>query len=116
MLGSPVLEPVRLSVREGLNSQFEYALRVKMPNAPNLDAGGAAGWDIDSCIGRESTCSTQLDGAGQFHAGVVSASVGHTGAGGRQISVLIMDVAVWGEEGRHVQYTPRPWLHLCARH
>jgi type VI secretion system secreted protein VgrG len=38
------------------------------------------------------------------------------GAGVRQINALITDAALWGEEGRHVQYklTLRPWLHLAT--
>jgi type VI secretion system secreted protein VgrG len=33
-----------------------------------------------------------------------------------QINALITDAAMWGEEGRHVQYklTLRPWLHLAT--
>jgi type VI secretion system secreted protein VgrG len=34
----------------------------------------------------------------------------------RQINALITDAAIWGEEGRHIQYklTLRPWLHLAT--
>lgn len=59
----PALEPVRLSGREGLNSPFEYELLLKTPDDLNLGASGAAGWDLDSFIGREITCSIQFDGS-----------------------------------------------------
>jgi type VI secretion system secreted protein VgrG len=114
--GRPALEPARLSGREGLNSLFEYELLLKTPDALNLGASGAADFDLDSFIGREITCNIQLDGAGQFVAGAVGASVDRIGAGVRQINALITDAAMWGEEGRHVQYrlTLRPWLHLAT--
>ncbi|MFH0128846.1 contractile injection system protein, VgrG/Pvc8 family [Variovorax sp. VaC1] len=116
ILGRPALEPVRLSGHEGLNSLFAYELLLKTPDALNLGASGAADFDLDSFIGREITCSIQLDGAGQFLPGVVGESTDHIGAGVRQINALITDAEVWGEEGRHVQYklTLRPWLHLAT--
>jgi type VI secretion system secreted protein VgrG len=99
VLGRPALEPVRLSGHEGLNSLFAYELLLKTPDALNLGASQAMDFDLDAFIGREITCSVQLDGTGV-----------------RQISALITDAAVWGEEGRHVQYrlTLRPWLHLAT--
>ncbi|MBJ2158485.1 type VI secretion system tip protein VgrG [Variovorax sp. IB41] len=114
--GRPALEPARLSGHEGLNALFEYELLLKTPDALNLGASGAADFDLDSFIGREITCNIQLDGAGQFVAGAVGASVDHIGAGVRQINALITDAAMWGEEGRHVRYrlTLRPWLHLAT--
>lgn len=116
-LGRPALEPVRLSGREGVNSLFEYELLVKTPDDLNLGASGAADWDLDSFIGREISCSIQLDGSGEFIPGAVGASVDRIGAGVRQINALIADAAFWGEEGRHVQYklTLRPWLHVATR-
>lgn len=116
VLGNPALEPGRLSGREGLNSLFEYELLLKTPDALNLGASGAADFDLDSFIGREITCNIQLDGAGVFTPGGVGASVDHIGAGVRQINALITDAAMWGEEGRHIQYrlTLRPWLHLAT--
>ena len=115
-LGRPALEPVRLSGREGLNCLFEYELLLKTPDDLNLGASGAADWNLDDFIGREIACSIQLDGSGSFIPGAVGASVDHVGAGVRQINALITDAALWGEEGRHVQYklTLRPWLHLTT--
>ena len=91
------LEPVRLSGREGVNSLFAYELVLKTPDALNFSFGAAADIDLDSFIGREVSCLIELDGAGE-----------------RQINALITDAQLWGEEGRHVQYTLtlRPWLHL----
>lgn len=115
-LGRPALEPVRLSGREGINSLFEYELLLKTPDALNLGASEAADFNLDGFIGHEISCNIQLDGAGQFIAGAVGASVDHVGAGVRQINALVSDAQVWGEEGRHVQYklTLRPWLHLAT--
>ncbi|MCR8957943.1 type VI secretion system tip protein VgrG [Variovorax sp. S2] len=115
-LGRPALEPVRLSGREGLNSLFEYELLLKTPDDLNLGASGAADFDLDSFIGREISCTIQLDGMGSFLPGAVGASIDAVGAGERQINALITDACLWGEEGRHVQYklTLRPWLHLAT--
>ncbi|ADU39870.1 type VI secretion system Vgr family protein [Variovorax paradoxus EPS] len=116
ILGRPALEPVHLSGHEGLNSLFEYGLLLKTPDVLNLGASGAMDFDLDSFIGREITCSIQLDGAGRFLPGASGESVDHIGAGVRQINALITDAEVWGEEGRHVQYrlTLRPWLYRAT--
>ena len=52
----------------------------------------------------------RFDGAGAFIPGATGASSDHLGAGTRQINALITDAALWGEEGRHLQYklTLRP--------
>jgi type VI secretion system secreted protein VgrG len=115
-LGAPALEPVRLSGREGLNHLFEYELLLKTPDALNLGASGAVDFDLDAFIGREISCLIELDGAGEFVAGAVGASVDRIGSGTREISALITEAALWGEEGRHVQYrlVLRPWLHLAS--
>ena len=107
---------MRLSGHEGLNSLFSYQLLLKTPDALNLLASNAADWDLDSFIGREISCSIELDGQGHFNAGAVGASVDHLGQGTRQINALITDAQLWGEEGRHLQYqlTLRPWLHLAT--
>ncbi|SEK17233.1 type VI secretion system Vgr family protein, partial [Variovorax sp. OK202] len=99
--GAPALAPVRLSGHEGLNHLFEYELLLKTPDALNLDASMAADFDLDAFVGREIGCEIALDD------GV---------SGFRQINALITDAALWGEEGRHVQYklTLRPWLHLAT--
>ncbi|MDI3383520.1 type VI secretion system tip protein TssI/VgrG [Xenophilus aerolatus] len=72
--------------------------------------------DLDAFIGRDITCFIELDGAGEFIPGAVDASTDRVGAGVREISALITDAQLWGEEGRHVQYklTLRPWLHLAT--
>ncbi|MDN4590494.1 hypothetical protein DBA29_18585 [Xenophilus aerolatus] len=115
-LGRPALEPVRLSGREGLNRLFEYELLLKTPDALNLGASGATDFDLDAFIGREVSCLIELDGAGEFLPGAVGASVDRVGAGVREINALITEAALWGEEGRHVQYrlVLRPWLHLTS--
>jgi type VI secretion system secreted protein VgrG len=99
VLGCPALEPVRLSGHEGLNSLFAYELLLKTPDGLNLGASGAADFDLDAFIGRELSCEIELEASAP-----------------RQINTLITDAAMWGEEGRHVQYklTLRPWLHLAT--
>ncbi|CAN5875978.1 N/A [soil metagenome] len=116
VLGRPALEPVRLSGHEGVNSLFEYQLLLKTRDALNFAVTDAADFDLDAFIGRELSCSIQLDGMGQFRMGQVGESVDGVGAGTRQINGLITDACLWGEEGRHVQYklTLRPWLHLAT--
>jgi type VI secretion system secreted protein VgrG len=111
ILGRAALEPVRLAGFEGINKLFEYQLLVATPDSLNIGASEAADFDLDSFIGREITCTIQLDGSGTFLAGA-----DHVGAGIREISALITDAQMWGEEGRHVQYqlTLRPWLHLAT--
>ncbi|WP_269758630.1 type VI secretion system Vgr family protein [Variovorax sp. E3] len=115
--GRPALEPVRLSGREGMNSLFEYELLLKTPDALNIGASGAADFDLNAFIGREISCLIELDGSGAFLPGATGSSTDHAGAGVRQINALITDAAMWGEEGRHVQYklTLRPWLHLATQ-
>lgn len=110
------LEPVRLSGHEGLNALFEYALVLKTPDALNFSFSQAADIDLDALIGCEISCSIELDGAGEFAAGVVGGNAGGQGAGTRQINALITGAQLWGEEGRHIQYklTLRPWLHLAT--
>jgi type VI secretion system secreted protein VgrG len=116
VLGQPALQPVRLSGREGMNSLFEYELLLKTPDALDVAASSAAGFDLDAFIGREIVCMVELDGAGVFDPGGVGRGADHVGAGVREINALIASAAVWGEEGRHVQYrlTLRPWLHLAT--
>lgn len=114
--GRPALEPVRLQGREGMNSLFEYELLLKTPDAMNQSASGATDFDLDVFVGREISCMIELDGSGAFVPGAIGSSTDHIGAGIRQINALITDAAMWGEEGRHVQYklTLRPWLHLAT--
>ncbi len=103
-LGQPALEPVRLLGREGLNHLFEYELLLKTSDALNLGPSGPADFDLDPFIGREISCLIELDGAGEFLPGSVGASVDWVGAGVREINALITEAALWGDEGRHVQY------------
>lgn len=115
-LGQPALVPVRLSGQEGLNSLFEYELLLKTPDSLNHGASEAANFDLDAFIGREVCCRIQLDGAGAFIPGALGTAADHVGAGIREINALVTDAALWGEEGRHIQYrlTLRPWLHLAS--
>ncbi|APW38760.1 type VI secretion protein ImpA [Rhodoferax koreense] len=116
LMGEPALQAVRLAGNEGINTLFEYELILKTPDALNLGASGGADWDLNGFVGREISCSIELDGAGQFLAGAVGADTSHRGAGHRQINAIITKASLWGEEGRHVQYrlVLRPWLHLAT--
>ncbi|MDM0009300.1 type VI secretion system tip protein TssI/VgrG [Variovorax sp. J22G73] len=89
VFGRPVLEPVRLCGEEGVDGLFAYELWLS----------GAAELELDDFVGREICCEIELDGAAP-----------------RQINALITDAALWGEQGRHVQYKLklRPWLHLAT--
>ncbi|MDZ4360283.1 MAG: type VI secretion system tip protein TssI/VgrG, partial [Variovorax sp.] len=81
-----------------------------------LGASGATDFDLDAFIGHGISCMIELDGSGALVPGATGSGTDHIGAGVRQINALITDAAVWGEEGRHVQYklTLRPWLHLST--
>lgn len=116
VLGQPVLMPVRLSGREGLNGLFAYELLLKTPDALNLGASEAADFDLDGFIGHEITCAIELDGAGEILSGVAGPGNSGIGAGIRQISGIVTEAAMEGEAGRHVVYrfVIRPWLHLAT--
>lgn len=95
-MGRPLLEPVRLVGREGVNYLFEYELLVQTPEDFFFDG---VDLNLDEFNGRELSCLIELEGGGE-----------------RQINALIAHAAYWGEEGRHRQYklTLRPWLHLAT--
>jgi type VI secretion system secreted protein VgrG len=116
-LGRPIMEPVRLSGSEGVNSLFDYELLMKTPDSLNLGASAAADLNIDDFIGKEISCRIQLDGMGSFMPGKTGLAVDHVGEGTREINAIISDAALWGEEGRDVQYrfTLRPWLYLLTQ-
>jgi type VI secretion system secreted protein VgrG len=97
-LGQPALEPVRLSGHEGVNSLFRYELLLKTPDALNPFASNAVDFDLDSFIGREISCSIELDGSGSFVPGTIGSSVHGIGAGTRQINALIAEAFMLGEE------------------
>ena len=88
-----------MSGRERVNELFEYELLLKTPDSLDLGASGAADFNLDDFVGREISCLIELDEGAP-----------------REINALITDAALWGEEGRHVQYrlTLRPWLHLAT--
>ncbi|HEV6966263.1 type VI secretion system Vgr family protein [Roseateles sp.] len=107
--GRPALIPLKLTGREAVNELFEYRLLMQTPDAlaGALDGAGAD-VDLDALVGRELTCSLELEGHGSFP--------GNVGAGTREISGLITQARMVGEGSRHAQYelTLRPWLHLAS--
>ncbi|RDI21956.1 type VI secretion system secreted protein VgrG [Pseudacidovorax intermedius] len=116
--GKPLLHPVRLAGREGVNVLFDYELILQTPEGLSsaVTAEVGANLDLDSFVGREIHCEIELDGAGYFAPGAVGPAVDHIGAGTRQINALITEAELLGEEGRHLQYRLRlqPWLHLAT--
>jgi type VI secretion system secreted protein VgrG len=99
-LGRPIMEPVRLSGSEGVNSLFDYELLMKTPDSLNLGASAAADLNIDDFIGKEISCRIQLDGMSSFMPGKTGLAVDHVGEGTREINAIISDAALWGEEAR----------------
>ena len=95
-LGTPALEPVRLSGQEGVNGLFEYQLILKTPERLDLGARQAANFSLDDFVGRDICCSIELDGAGTFVPGAVGSITGNIGRGERQINAHITDAALLG--------------------
>lgn len=114
--GKSVLEPIRLSGHEGINELFTYQLILQTPD--HLIYQGH-NFDLDSFVGRELTCTIELDGHGTFVPGMAGISgMGRKGAGQREISGLITAARYVNENQRHGIYeiTLRPWLYLaCLR-
>ena len=117
--GRAALVPVQLSGVEAINGLFEYRLVLQTPDAL-LALGGAlqgANFNLADMVGREITCKIELDGHGHFVAGLPGGSgAANQGAGVREISGLITNARMLGEDSRHALYelTLRPWLHLAT--
>jgi len=113
--GLPILEPVRLSGHEGVNSLFEYELLLKTATA-FIGNTSTADLNPDSLLGREISCCIELDGMGEFIAGSEGGALGRIGAGTREINALISRAVFVGKQGRHSLYrlTLRPWLYLAT--
>ena len=115
-LGAPALEPIRLQGHEGMNSLFEYELLLHTPDSLNLGASEAAGFDLNTFIGKDMACSVDLDGSGEVVSGARGPAMSGIGAGVREINALITKAVMVREEGRHIEYalTLRPWLYLTT--
>lgn len=116
--GQPILTPVRLKGTEKLGELFEYTLELKTPDSRAFSPSIAANIKLDALIGTEVTSLIELEGNGQFIAGMVGdTGAANIGAGIREITGLVSDARVLREEGRSIVYglTVRPWLWLATK-
>jgi len=116
--GEPVVFPVRLQGIEKLGKLYEYSVKLKTRDTPTLRATAARAMiRPDELVGREVSVSIRFDGKGTFVAGLPGESgLPNKGAGLREITGLITDMALAGEDPRHACYrmTIRPWLWLAT--
>ncbi|MFZ6754500.1 contractile injection system protein, VgrG/Pvc8 family, partial [Undibacterium sp. Dicai25W] len=114
------LTPLRLSGIDGVNQLFDYRLTLQTSDrvgvGASVGAGVGADLDLDSVIGKEITCTIELEGKGSFIPGLPGGCAGHLGAGTREISALVTAARFIGVDSRHALYefTLRPWLHLAT--
>ncbi|WP_375508231.1 type VI secretion system Vgr family protein [uncultured Caballeronia sp.] len=113
----PILTPVRMSGAEALSELFKYTLELKTPDSLAFSPSLAANISLDTLIGTEITCLIELEGNGQFVAGMMGNSgASNIGAGTREISGLVSSARILREEGRTIVYglTIVPWLWLAT--
>jgi type VI secretion system secreted protein VgrG len=113
-----ILTPVRMSGTEALGELYEYTLELKTPDALAFSPSLAANIDLDALIGTEITCLIELEGNGQFVAGMAgNEGAANIGAGIREISGLISSAQMLREEGRAIVYELKivPWLWLATK-
>src|SRR5258708_5764746 len=116
--GMPILTPARLRGKETLGELFEYTLELKTPDALAFSPSIAANIELEKLIGTEVTCAIELEGNGEFIAGVVGSSgMANIGSGVREITGLITEARILREEGCSIVYalTLRPWLWLASK-
>src|SRR5450830_498204 len=85
---SKPLTPLRLVGTDGINQLFDYRLTLQTSDRAGTGVGVGANLDLDSVIGKEITCTIELEGMGSFIPGLPGGSAGHIGAGTREISAL----------------------------
>lgn len=117
IFGHSALTPLKLEGSEGINSLFQYQLTLQTPDelAPDLLQGSNI--ELESLVGRELSCTIELEGAGTFRPGAQGSSgQPNQGAGQRHINSLITQACFLGVDNRHALYqlTLRPWLHLAT--
>ena len=113
-----ILTPTRLSGTAALAELFEYTLELKTPDSLAFSPSIAANIDLDTLIGTEVTCAIELEGKGEFIAGMVGdTGAAGIGAGTREITGLVTHARIIREEGRSIVYglTLRPWLWLATK-
>ncbi|MFZ6850100.1 type VI secretion system Vgr family protein, partial [Undibacterium sp. RuRC25W] len=113
---SKPLTPLRLVGTDGINQLFDYRLTLQTSDRAGTGVGVGADLDLDSVIGKEITCTIELEGMGSFIPGLPGGSAGHIGAGTREISALVTAARFIGVDSRHAiyEFTLRPWLHLAT--
>ena len=114
---SAALVPLKLSGLEAVNTLFDYRLILQSPDALQFAANDASNFPLADMVGREITCTIELEGHGSFVAGLAGNSgAANRGAGVREISGLITAARNLGTDSRHALYelTLRPWLHLAT--
>ena len=117
VVGAGSLVPLKLEGVEGINQLFEYKLILQTPDALNFVGGAGSNYPLQDLVGHELCCQIELEGHGQFVAGLAGTSgMSNKGAGVREISGLITAARFLGEDSRHALYelTLRPWLHLAT--
>lgn len=113
----PALVPLKLEGTEGINRLFENRLTLQTPDALNFMDSSGANFDLTSFVGLELNCFVELEGKGQFVAGLSGgAGAASQGAGVREISGIITAARHIGEDSRHAlhELNQRPWLHLAT--
>ncbi len=108
---------MRLSGVESLNQLFEYQLILQTPDALSLSLDLESNYPVQTWIGKELSCSIELEGTGSFVSGALGMTgFPNAGAGTREISGLVTDARFVGLESRHALYevTIRPWLYLAT--
>ncbi|MFZ6849098.1 type VI secretion system Vgr family protein, partial [Undibacterium sp. RuRC25W] len=66
---SKPLTPLRLVGTDGINQLFDYRLTLQTSNRAGTGVGVGADLDLDSVIGKEITCTIELEGMGSFLTG-----------------------------------------------
>jgi type VI secretion system secreted protein VgrG len=116
--GAPVLVATRLTGHSALSELFCYSLELKTPDDYAFSPSLAANINLDAIVGTEVTCRIQLEGSGEFMPGMPGNSgTPNLGAGVREISGLVSDATLLGEEGRSICYglTLVPWLEKATK-
>ncbi|WP_070108534.1 type VI secretion system Vgr family protein [Burkholderia plantarii] len=114
--GLPVFAPVRLRGTEAIGriDLCHYVVTLRTDDAYAFSPSVTANLDLDKIVGTEVTVSIQLEGKGRFVPGLVGgAGLGNVGAGTREITGLVTEARVAGEDRHSILYELelRPWLY-----
>lgn len=117
--GLPVFAPVRLQGTEtiGRLEDCRYRVTLRTDDAFAFSPSVTADLDLDKLVGTEVTVSIQLEGNGHFVAGLAgNAGLGNIGAGTREITGLVSEARVAGEDRHSILYELelRPWLYRAT--